>query len=119
MLKKINEELVDLGAERTSPAQIRMYLTRISTGFQNLVRAGVEGIYGSRDGFFHEINEKDEHHRLRAAIHLENGKFSNYMRQHGKKRRVVSAKHQEEIEPESGQIFLSGEEMSMWVKKVQ
>lgn len=119
LLKEINKEIVDLGAERTSPAQIRMYLTRISTDFQNLVRAGVEGVYGSRDEFFHEINEKDEYHRLRAAIHLENGKFSNYMRQHGGKRRVVSAEYQEAIGPESGQILLTGEEMSVWVEKVQ
>ncbi|THC87246.1 hypothetical protein EYZ11_013308 [Aspergillus tanneri] len=118
LLNKINKELMDLGAERTSPAQIRMYLTRISTDFQNLVRAGVEGVYGSRDAFFHEITNENEFHRLRAVIHIENGKFSNYMREHGQKRRVVSAEDQEDVEPESGQILVTEEEMSMWIKKI-
>ncbi|KAA8641672.1 putative dynamin GTPase [Aspergillus tanneri] len=118
LLNKINKELMNLGAERTSPAQIRMYLTRISTDFQNLVRAGVEGVYGSRDAFFHEITNENEFHRLRAVIHIENGKFSNYMREHGQKRRVVSAEDQEDVEPESGQILVTEEEMSMWIKKI-
>ncbi|KAA8646751.1 dynamin family protein [Aspergillus tanneri] len=63
LLNKINKELMDLGAERTSPAQIRM--------------------------------------------------------EHGQKRRVVSAEDQEDVEPESGQILVTEEEMSMWIKKVQ
>lgn len=44
LLNEICEELMDLETERTSPAQIRMYLIRIGTDFQNLVRARVEGI---------------------------------------------------------------------------
>lgn len=44
LLNEISKELMDLETERTSPAQIRMYLIRIGTDFQNLMRAGVEGI---------------------------------------------------------------------------
>lgn len=62
LLNEINQELMDLGTERNSPAQIRMYLTRIGTDFHDLVKAGVEGIYGSRDEFFHEINDEKECH---------------------------------------------------------
>ncbi|PLB48767.1 hypothetical protein P170DRAFT_425786 [Aspergillus steynii IBT 23096] len=114
----MNAELVDLGAERYSPAQIRIYLTRISTDFHNLVKAGVEGIYRSRDGFFHEINDQNEYHRLHAAVHMENGKFSNYMRIHGQKRRVVLSKHLSEIELKSGQLLVTAEDMSSWIKKL-
>ncbi|KAI9040408.1 putative dynamin GTPase [Aspergillus affinis] len=118
LLNKTNAELVDLGAERNSPAQIRMYLTRISTDFHNLVKAGVEGIYSSRDGFFHEIDDQNEHQRLRAAVHKENGDFSNYMRTHGKKRRVVSSEHLNDMESESGQLLITTEDMSLWIKKI-
>jgi hypothetical protein len=119
LLNEINKELMDLGTQRTSPAQIRMYLIRIGTDFQNLVRAGVEGIYGARDGFFHEINGEKDHHRLRAAIHMENGRFANYMRQHGQKRKVVSAECQEDTDSDTGQILVTKEQMSAWIKKVR
>lgn len=52
LLNEINEELVDLGTERNSPNQIRVYLTRISSDFHNLVKAGVEGAYGGHDAAF-------------------------------------------------------------------
>ncbi|GFF25411.1 interferon-induced GTP-binding protein Mx1 [Aspergillus udagawae] len=118
LLNEINKELMDLGTQRTSPAQIRMYLIRIGTDFQNLVRAGVEGIYGARDGFFLEINGEKDHHRLRAAIHMENGRFANYMRQHGQKRKVVSAECQEDTDSDTGQILVTKEQMSAWIKKI-
>jgi hypothetical protein len=118
LLQEINTELMDLGTPRNSPSQIRMYLTRIATDFQNLVRAGVEGIYGNRDGFFHEINDERDYHRLRAAIHAENGRFANYMRQHGQKRKVVSAEHQDGTDTEAGQVLVTREQMSAWIKKI-
>lgn len=119
LLHEINKELMDLGTERTSPAQIRMYLTRVATDFQGLVSAGVEGLYGSRDEFFHEINDEKECHRLRAAIHMENGKFANYMRQHGQKRKIVSDEQQKGTDPEIDQILVTSEQMSTWIKKVR
>lgn len=119
LLQEINKELMDLGTERTSPAQIRIYLTRIATDFQNLLKAGVEGIYDNRDRFFHETNDEKECHRLRALIHMENGKFANYMRQHGKKHKVVSDEHQEDTSAEIGQTLMTKEEMSAWIKKVR
>lgn len=121
LLHDINKELMDLGDPRTSPAQIRMYLTRIATDFQNLVQAGVEGTYGNRDSFFHEIDDERDCHRLRAAIHAENGKFAAYMRRHGQKRKVISAELQEdtETETEAGQILVAKEQMSAWIKKVR
>lgn len=121
LLNEINKELMDLGTERNSPAQIRMYLTRIGTDFHDLVKAGVEGIYGSRDEFFHEVNDEKECHRLRAAIHMVNVKFANYMREHGQKRKLVSAEHQrqEEVYPDTGQTFMTREQMSTWIKNVR
>ncbi|KAB8239932.1 P-loop containing nucleoside triphosphate hydrolase protein [Aspergillus flavus] len=118
LLNEINEELMDLGTPRTSPAQIRMYLTRISTDFQDLVKAGVEGLYGNRDAFFDEINGEKDYHRLRAAAHMENGRFANYMREHGQKRKIVSAEDQEGTDSDTGQLFVTEEQMSAWIKKI-
>lgn len=84
-----------------------------------LQKAGVKGVYGNRDGFFHEINNEKECHRLRAAIHMQNGKFANYMRQHGQKRKVVSVEYQEDADTETGQILVTKEQMSAWIKKVR
>lgn len=51
---------------------------------------------------------------------MENGNFANYMREHGQKRKLVSAEHQreEEIYPETGQIFVTREQMSTWINNV-
>ncbi|GMG14169.1 unnamed protein product [Aspergillus oryzae] len=83
-----------------------MYLTRIGTDFQNLVRAGVEGLYGSRDAFFDEFNGEKDYHRLRTAVHMANGRFANYMRQHGQKRKIVSAEGQEGTDSDTDQILI-------------
>lgn len=53
-----------------------------------------------------------------GLIHMENGKFANYMREHGQKCELVSAEHQhqEESYQETGQVFVTREQMLMWHK---
>lgn len=41
LLNATNDVLIDSGVERSSPNQIRVYLTRISSDFHNVVKAGV------------------------------------------------------------------------------
>lgn len=133
LLNEINKELVDLGTERNSPNQIRVYLTRISSDFHNLVKAGVEGAYGGCDAAFFHVNDEDISVRLRAAVHKENEKFASYMRQHSEKRKVVAYQHSEEDESEEGekaekaeegqeaeegQIPMTEKEMSLWIQQV-
>lgn len=43
LLRTVDDELADIGTERSSPDQIRLYLMRISNDFHTLVRAGLEG----------------------------------------------------------------------------
>lgn len=124
LLDEINKELVDLGTERNSPNQIRVYLTRISSDFHNLVKAGVEGAYGGRDAAFFHVNDEDISIRLRAAVQKENEKFSSYMRQHSEKRKVIAYQHLEEDESEEkeeaeeGQILMTEKEISLWIQQV-
>lgn len=118
LLVEINDELVDLGMERSSPSEIRVYLTRIASDFHNLVKAGVDGVYAGRDAAFFQIDGEDMYVRLRAAIHKENEKFAAYMRQHSEKRKVVTEQQLEAAEVEDGQLLLTDDEMMSWVRKV-
>jgi hypothetical protein len=125
VLRGINAELGELGTERKSPSQVRMYLTKISTRYYNLVRAGVEGSYGGRDAAFFEGSDEQLFVRLRAAIHVENERFSNVMWEYGEKRRVVSsnkadAESVESKNPEGleDQLEVTSEEMLEWIRQV-
>ncbi|KAL1845372.1 hypothetical protein Plec18170_009811 [Paecilomyces lecythidis] len=118
LLNQVNEELVDLGPERSTAGQIRLYLTRISTEFHNLVKAGVEGLYGGRDGVFFQRNDDKSSIRLRATIHRENEKFAEYMRRHGEKRKILSDSELDEAEAEDDQVLVTGEEMTSWVRQI-
>jgi GTP-binding protein EngB required for normal cell division len=89
LLRTVDDELADIGTERSSPDQIRLYLMRISNDFHTLVRDGLEGAYS--DTFFQgHDDEEDLTLRLRAAVHKVNQKFANYMRQYGRKHRIVA-----------------------------
>lgn len=89
LLRTVDDELADIGTERSSPDQIRLYLMRISNDFHTLVRAGLEGAYS--DIFFQAHDDgEDLTLRLRAAVHKVNQKFADYMRQYGRKHRIVA-----------------------------
>ncbi|GES64914.1 dynamin family protein [Aspergillus terreus] len=145
LLRAVDDELADIGTERSSPDQIRLYLMRISNDFHTLVRAGLEGAYS--DTFFQaHDDEEDLTLRLRAAVHKANQNFANYMRQYGRKHRIVadlcdgptaavedqseSDEEQSESGPaaevedqsedhcQDGQVLVTEGEMSAWVQKV-
>ncbi|KAL2856524.1 P-loop containing nucleoside triphosphate hydrolase protein [Aspergillus pseudoustus] len=118
LLNQTNDELFDLGMERSSPNQIRVYLTRVSNDFHNLVKAAVEGAYAGHDALFFRINNDDIHVRLRAAIHMENNDFAAYMRQHSEKRKVVAEDHLETAEVEDGQLLVTDGEMMSWIRTI-
>ncbi|KAL2827244.1 P-loop containing nucleoside triphosphate hydrolase protein [Aspergillus cavernicola] len=118
LLNEVNNELVDLGMERSSPNQIRVYLTRISSNLHNLVKAGVEGAYAGHEAAFFHVNCDDISVRLRAAIHMKNEKFAAYMRQQSEKRQVVAEEDLETEEAEEGQLLITDEQMTSWVRKI-
>ncbi|KAE8334174.1 hypothetical protein BDV24DRAFT_173954 [Aspergillus arachidicola] len=106
LLNNLNDELASLGEERSSPNQIRVYLTRVSSDFHNLIKAGVEGDYTGRDASFFIIDGENMYVRLRAAIHQENETFSSYMRT-----------NKTNAEAEEGQILLTDEQLMSWIKQ--
>ncbi|KAJ5919650.1 Dynamin [Penicillium verhagenii] len=118
LLRRKNEELDELGTERKSPNQIRMFLTKISANYYNVIQAGVDGLYGGRDASFFEIRDGRLSVRLRAAIHMENEKFSQYIRQFGEKRKIVSSEHPDAGEEKDGQLCVTQEGMLDWIKQI-
>ncbi|KAJ5517899.1 Dynamin [Penicillium expansum] len=115
LLREKNEELDELGAERKSPNQIRMFLTRIATNYYNIIQAGVDGFYGGRDASFFEIRDGRLSARLRAAIHIENEKFSDNIRQYGEYRKIG---HPDARKDEGGQHLVTEKEMLDWIRQV-
>jgi hypothetical protein len=80
LLNKINNELINLGMEYSSPNQICVYLTRISSNFYNLVKASIKGAYAGHKVAFFYINYNNISVCLRVAIHMKNKEFTAYMR---------------------------------------
>jgi GTP-binding protein EngB required for normal cell division len=124
-----DENTEELGTERETPHQIRVFLTHISFDFQGLVQGGIDGDYGSRHAGFFNVAGNDFSNRLRAQVHLENQKFANYMREFGETRQIVDHEDALSTEPpigmpvegsvtEMGQILLSQKEMTLWVEQV-
>lgn len=118
LLREKHEELDKLGTERKSPNQIRMFLTKVSTNYSNVIQAGVEGSYGGRDASFFEIRDGRLSVRLRAAIHLENEKFSQHMRQYGENRKIVSSNHPDAGKAKDEQLLVTKEGMLDWIRQV-
>ncbi|EAW11456.1 putative dynamin GTPase [Aspergillus clavatus NRRL 1] len=116
LLNNVNDELAGLGEERSSPNQIRVYLTRISSDFQNLIKAGVEGEYTGRDASFFIVDGENMYVRLRAAVHRENEAFASYMRNNSEKRRVVT-EAETDTEAEEGQILVTDEQLMSWIEE--
>ncbi|KAF2844124.1 Dynamin family protein [Plenodomus tracheiphilus IPT5] len=88
LLQTTESELAQIGPERTSTGQIRMYLTHTSMEFFNLTKAAVDGCYGGRDAVFFATGPK-KNNRLRAQIHMANEEFATYMRAKAAKRRFL------------------------------
>ncbi|KAL2859983.1 uncharacterized protein BJX67DRAFT_375912 [Aspergillus lucknowensis] len=83
--------------EHSSPNQIRVYLTRISSDFHNLVKAGVEGAYARRDAAF---------------LNIDCDNISQ-----GKKRKVITKEQLEAAQADDGQLLLTDDQMMSWVRK--
>lgn len=87
LLWNTERELAQIGPERSSIGQIRMFLAHISMDFFNLTKAAVDGSYGGRESPFFAAGPKTDT-RLRARIHEVNEQFASQMRTQAAKRRM-------------------------------
>ena len=94
--RKILDELADckeaqakLGSPRTTAEQQKQYLVRVSTLFQTLVKAAVDGTY--KDPFFGSERSRDgQGNRLRAVIQKANADFASDLSTDGNYYHIVS-----------------------------
>ncbi|KAJ5719304.1 Dynamin family protein [Penicillium malachiteum] len=89
LLKKVEAEIDHLGPERSQAIQIRMFLTRVSSNFQSIIKGALNGMYDLDEVEFSSLKLDTECH-LRAAVHLENQRFADFMRMHSRQRRLIS-----------------------------
>lgn len=145
LLEELGREIAHLGSERSQPSQIRMFLTRVSTDFQSVVKNDLEGNYDACDGTSSPEDDVNTHRRLHAAVHLANEEFAEFMRMHGQRRKVASDTDEGNAagdfasdeknystdnvaensgdsaakvdEAKQGEVLVTKEEMLAWVKK--
>ncbi|KAJ5629793.1 Dynamin [Penicillium herquei] len=89
LLRRVEEEIDNLGPERSQAIQIRMFLTRVSSKFQSIIRGSLNGIY-DLNGAELSSSKPGINLRLRAKVHLENERFAEFMRMHSQQRKIVS-----------------------------
>lgn len=115
LMDQTNQEIYSLGDERSTVADIRTFLTKLSMRFNGFVQSALNGTYYEVDSvFFGELDST----RLRARVQDLNSGFSDSMRISGAKRKVVDRPSNPSEELGDGQLFVTEEDMKEWVKKV-
>ena len=137
LLENVDQELALLGEARISTGELRSFLSRLATRFNNLVTSALNGSYHEADSiFFGKPDAGGQSMRLRALVHQLNTNFSDHMREEGQKRKVVHRASPDEdpdlaflddefdLPPRkehnssNGQIRLTESEMKKWVREV-
>ncbi|KAJ5697487.1 Dynamin [Penicillium malachiteum] len=89
LLKRVEETIDHLGPKRSQAIQIRMFLTRVSSNFQSIIKGSLNGIYDLNEAEL-SSSKPGINLRLRAKVHLENERFADFMRMHSQQRKIVS-----------------------------
>lgn len=93
LLDRTRAELHDLGGERLTIGDQRLFLSKLSTDFHEIMQAALGGSYhASLSGFFTCKAGNTTPRRLRARFHELNGLFADYMRDKSQKRKVGSSR---------------------------
>lgn len=97
--------LKQLGSPRTTIAEQRRYLSRVSQEFSNLMKEAVDGLYSNP--FFGSSKTEDGYQkRLRAVVQNTLTDFAEEMRLRGQTRTIVESPG-EDFDPEPHQIWRS------------
>ncbi|KAF2096191.1 dynamin GTPase [Rhizodiscina lignyota] len=111
-------ELKQLGIERTSIGQKRMFLTGLSMEFYSISKAALDGNYYGRESPFFEALDMKDSNRLRAIVHMENMSFADYMQDHSEKRKAKKQDDRQKKKQDNEQLCLTPKQMRQWVKTV-
>lgn len=86
LLTKSKDQLQKLGQERSSVADQRLFLSKLSSTLSAIVQSAIDGRYQDlSSGFFKTDKETSSSNRLRARIHRLNSGFANFMRDKSQK----------------------------------
>ncbi|PGH37001.1 hypothetical protein GX50_00237 [[Emmonsia] crescens] len=135
LLQRTERELGDLGKERSSIGEQRLFLTKLSMSFVEVAQAALNGTYQSATSEFFAYGENGKsHNRLRGRIHELNGALADYMRLKSQKRKTVIHPPKDPISPLSsssdtdsqrghlddldGPLKVSPSEFDSWVKEI-
>lgn len=123
LISATEQDLANLGDERSTPGDLRIFLSRLSMQFHNLTTSALNGTYHETDSnFFGEGRSEGNSNRLRAQVHRLNGDFADYMRENARKRKVVNDYSSDldeiDVPVEDGQLLVTEQELKQWVKKV-
>ena len=55
---------------------------------------------------------------VETAVHMENERYSSHMRENEQRRKIVPAENLKNTVREEGQLLVTKEEMTTWVKEV-
>jgi len=119
--KKIEQELIGLGEERSTPGQLRLFLTHLSMDFYRLSLSALEGGYYGVDSAFFGIDKPLGSNRLRARVHELNSVFADEMRESSCRRKIVekkSADYDPRSVSQDAQLLVTKSELTAWVKEV-
>lgn len=131
LLKKTTAEMDALGEERSTVGHYRVYMSSLAMQFFRLTDAALKGDYSNGGTDFFKTLDEDEisPQRLRAVIHHLNTKYSDYMRNKGRKR-TLRDPFAEMAASEDDQAHMFGhsvldeslvdkKEMRSWIKQVR
>lgn len=94
LLKKTQDELHELGEKRSTIADQRFFLSKLSTEFHRIIEAALSGTYQDATSDFFGYGDKLPQTRLRARLHELNSLFADYMRERSQKCKPGSGSRQ-------------------------
>lgn len=91
LLEKTQMELDDLGRERPTIGDQRIFLSELSMNLLNTIQAALDGTYHNIASDFFTHKDGLSENRLRSRLHDLNSSFTAYMREKSHKRKCVGS----------------------------
>ncbi|MCJ1391566.1 hypothetical protein MMC18_004430 [Xylographa bjoerkii] len=123
LMTRTEQEITILGHERPTIGHLRMYLSGLAMRFHGLTTSALNGTYHEVDSTFFGANDADSHSkRLRAVVHRHNSAFSDYMRDNGQRRKLVTSHADSDsvsdMSSEDSPMLVTEAEMKEWVREI-
>ena len=117
IMNRLKQKIDALDDERSTTDHLRVFLFRLAMRFHNLIFSALDGNYFDSDTTFFDDSHIEHHsRRIRALTHRLNTEFSNHMRENDQKRKVITSRSDQGVEPknsaEENQILVTKQKMN-------